>query len=78
MWTTSSIPHDHALEICEALARNRPPSVTNLELNPAFIDDELFGLYGRAGLWECDRRQRCRSGSGKAKKGFNLSSWIGG
>jgi radical SAM superfamily enzyme YgiQ (UPF0313 family) len=44
-------PRDHALGICEQLAR-RPhrASLQSLELNPLFVDDELFDALERAGF----------------------------
>jgi radical SAM superfamily enzyme YgiQ (UPF0313 family) len=44
-------PYEHALEICAALARSRSPvRLQTLELNPAFIDDELLASMDRAGF----------------------------
>ena len=44
-------PHDHALAVCEELARVRPAaSFQSLELNPLFIDDTLVTLMERAGF----------------------------
>lgn len=44
-------PRDHAQAICEHLAR-RPhrASLQSLELNPLFVDDELFDGFERAGF----------------------------
>jgi radical SAM superfamily enzyme YgiQ (UPF0313 family) len=44
-------PYDHALAICEGLARLKPrPSLQSLELNPLFIDDRLITAMERAGF----------------------------
>ena len=44
-------PYDHALAVCDHLARRRPPvRLQTLELNPAFVDDRLLGAMERAGF----------------------------
>ena len=44
-------PYDHALEVCEHLARKRTPvRLQTLELNPAFIDKELLKAMEQAGF----------------------------
>lgn len=44
-------PYDHAVSICEKLAEVRGgASLTSLELNPLFIDDELITAMDRAGF----------------------------
>jgi radical SAM superfamily enzyme YgiQ (UPF0313 family) len=44
-------PYDHALAICEGLARVRPDvRLQSLELNPLFIDDTLLAAMERAGF----------------------------
>ena len=44
-------PYDHALAICENIARRRPDvSLQSLELNPLFIDDALLSGMERAGF----------------------------
>lgn len=44
-------PYDHALAICEGLARVRPDvRLQSLELNPLFIDDVLLTAMERAGF----------------------------
>ena len=44
-------PREHALGICEHLARTpHRASLQSLELNPLFVDDELFDALGRAGF----------------------------
>jgi len=44
-------PADHALQVCEALARTRHRArIQSLELNPAFFDDELLSAMERAGF----------------------------
>jgi radical SAM superfamily enzyme YgiQ (UPF0313 family) len=69
-------PYDHALEICEALARNRPPvRLQTLELNPAFIDDELLGSMARAGFVGVGVTADSAADPvlARLRKGFNLS-----
>ncbi|HHT9147235.1 MAG TPA: B12-binding domain-containing radical SAM protein, partial [Candidatus Wunengus sp. YC61] len=44
-------PYDHALAVCEGLARSRPGArLQSLELNPLFIDDTLLTAMERAGF----------------------------
>jgi radical SAM superfamily enzyme YgiQ (UPF0313 family) len=44
-------PYDHALSICESLAKiNHGASLQSLELNPLFIDDTLITTMERAGF----------------------------
>jgi len=44
-------PYDHALSICESLAKiNHSASLQSLELNPLFIDDTLITAMERAGF----------------------------
>ncbi|MDG6026531.1 MAG: radical SAM protein [Candidatus Brocadia sp.] len=44
-------PHDHALAICDGVARARPDvRLQSLELNPLFIDDELLTVMEKAGF----------------------------
>lgn len=44
-------PYDHAVSICEKLAETRSgASLTSLELNPLFIDDELITAMEKAGF----------------------------
>jgi radical SAM superfamily enzyme YgiQ (UPF0313 family) len=44
-------PHDHALAVCEELARRRlHVRLQTLELNPAFVDDLLLDAMERAGF----------------------------
>ncbi|MCL4502747.1 MAG: radical SAM protein [Deltaproteobacteria bacterium] len=44
-------PYSHALEICQHLARHRlPVRFQTLELNPAFIDDQLLEAMEQAGF----------------------------
>jgi radical SAM superfamily enzyme YgiQ (UPF0313 family) len=44
-------PREHALGICEQLARRtHRASLQSLELNPLFVDDELFGALESAGF----------------------------
>jgi len=44
-------PYDHALAICEKIARCRPAvSLQSLELNPIYIDDPLLSGMERAGF----------------------------
>ena len=44
-------PYDHAVSICEKLAEARcGASLTSLELNPLFIDDELITAMEKAGF----------------------------
>ncbi len=44
-------PYEHALEICESIARIQPDvSLQSLELNPLFIDDALLSGMERAGF----------------------------
>lgn len=44
-------PHEHALAVCDALIRSRPPvRLQSLELNPLFIDDALITSMERAGF----------------------------
>ncbi|HHT9129714.1 MAG TPA: B12-binding domain-containing radical SAM protein, partial [Candidatus Brocadiaceae bacterium] len=44
-------PYDHALAVCEGLARNKPNvRLQSLELNPFFIDDNLITAMERAGF----------------------------
>lgn len=44
-------PYDHALAVCNYLARNRPPvRLQTLELNPAFVDDRLLSAMEKAGF----------------------------
>ena len=44
-------PYEHALEICEKIARIQPEvSLQSLELNPLFIDDALLSGMERAGF----------------------------
>ncbi len=44
-------PYDHALTICEGLARSRPGvRLQSLELNPLFIDDTLLTAMEHAGF----------------------------
>jgi radical SAM superfamily enzyme YgiQ (UPF0313 family) len=49
-------PHGHAMEVCEAIGRfgGRPGKkrarLQTVELNPLFIDDELFGAMEHAGF----------------------------
>ena len=44
-------PYDHALTICEGLARSQSGArLQSLELNPLFIDDTLLTAMERAGF----------------------------
>lgn len=44
-------PYDHALAVCEGIARARPcVRLQSLELNPLFIDDNLLTAMERAGF----------------------------
>jgi radical SAM superfamily enzyme YgiQ (UPF0313 family) len=44
-------PREHALAVCEAVARRRLPArLQSIELNPLGLDDELVGLMERAGF----------------------------
>jgi radical SAM superfamily enzyme YgiQ (UPF0313 family) len=44
-------PRDHAVEICEAVAAaGRRARLQTLQLNPAFVDDELLDAMERAGF----------------------------
>ncbi len=44
-------PYDHALAVCEGLARDKPNvRLQSLELNPFFIDDNLITAMERAGF----------------------------
>ena len=44
-------PYDHALAVCDYLARSRPPvRLQTLELNPAFVDDRLLSAMEQAGF----------------------------
>ncbi|HHT9126090.1 MAG TPA: B12-binding domain-containing radical SAM protein [Candidatus Brocadiia bacterium] len=44
-------PYEHALAVCEGLARIRPDArLHSLELNPLFIDDNLLTAMERAGF----------------------------
>ncbi len=44
-------PYDHALAVCDCLARHRPPvRMQTLELNPAFVDERLLRAMARAGF----------------------------
>ena len=45
-------PREHALEICERLTGGPPhgASLQSLELNPLFVDDELFAGLAHAGF----------------------------
>jgi radical SAM superfamily enzyme YgiQ (UPF0313 family) len=44
-------PRDHALAVCEALARDRHGArLQSLELSPRFLDDELLGAMEAAGF----------------------------
>lgn len=44
-------PREHALSLCEALARtDHHARLQTLELNPAFLDDELLSAMERAGF----------------------------
>ncbi|MBI2469986.1 MAG: cobalamin B12-binding domain-containing protein [Planctomycetes bacterium] len=44
-------PYDHALAVCEGLARSRPSArLQSLELNPLFMDDTLLTAMEQAGF----------------------------
>jgi radical SAM superfamily enzyme YgiQ (UPF0313 family) len=44
-------PYDHALAVCDSLARHGHRSrLTTIELNPAFVDDRLLQAMARAGF----------------------------
>lgn len=44
-------PYDHALAVCDGLARVRPDvRLQSLELNPLFIDDDLLTVMEKAGF----------------------------
>lgn len=44
-------PYDHAMAVCEALARLKPRArFQSLELNPLFFDDALLSAMGKAGF----------------------------
>jgi radical SAM superfamily enzyme YgiQ (UPF0313 family) len=69
-------PYDHALGICDALSRSRPPvRLQSLELNPAFIDDQLLDSMARAGFVGVGVTAESAADPvlAKLKKGFNAS-----
>ncbi|MCF6156917.1 MAG: radical SAM protein [Candidatus Brocadia sp.] len=44
-------PYDHALAVCDGLAKVRPDvRLQSLELNPLFIDDDLLAVMEKAGF----------------------------
>ncbi|MBF0527969.1 MAG: cobalamin-dependent protein [Deltaproteobacteria bacterium] len=44
-------PYDHAMAVCEALARSKPRArFQSLELNPLYFDNELIAAMGKAGF----------------------------
>jgi radical SAM superfamily enzyme YgiQ (UPF0313 family) len=46
-----NLPVEHALAVCRAIARRRPPvRLHTHELNPAFVDDELLTAMEQAGF----------------------------
>jgi radical SAM superfamily enzyme YgiQ (UPF0313 family) len=69
-------PYEHALEVCETLARSRPPvRLQTLELNPAFVDDKLLGSMARAGFVGVGVTAESAADPvlAKLKKGFSVS-----
>ncbi len=61
-------PYDHALEVCEHLARKRTPvRLQTLELNPAFIDPELLEAMEQAGF----------AGVGVTAESARTRCWLG-
>ncbi len=67
-------PYDHALAICEGLARVRPDvRLQSLELNPLFIDDDLLTVMEKAGFVGIGITVESASGIvlEKLNKGFN-------
>ena len=45
-------PYDHAVAVCEALARSKQGArLQSLELNPRYFDDALVAAMERSGSW---------------------------
>lgn len=68
-------PYDHALAICNGLARARPDvRLQSLELNPLFIDDELLTVMEKAGFVGIGITVESASGVvlGGLQKGFTV------